>query len=250
MAIAYSSQGAGVETVTSGADLAPLCPATVNANDVLIAHLCVKSTLWTPATPSGWTLLYGPQNIGTLPNGKHWVYGKLADGTEDGAAVAFGTWATAPHRWARVYSFTGWASGTITDNVPAASFSSNPHATDPQGPSVTTTVAGSLAVACMCQTDNNAIAAIAGMSGGTWLESVAEYLPALDAGASMVINSCIPTANPGTVSGGAITAANDPAGTIGFEIRPSAPVAAASLRRPARQKLTSGVAAGSGSYAR
>jgi hypothetical protein len=39
----------------------------------------------------------------------------------------------------------------------------------------------------------------------------------------MYVNVCTPTADPGTVSGGAQVATNDEAGTIGFEIRPNAP---------------------------
>lgn len=108
--------------------------------------------------------------------------------------------------------------------VPASSFSDIPHATDPQGPTVTTTVAGALAVALMCQDDNNTPPAITGMTGGTWVEN-AEYVNATwgPQGINMSINTCTPTADPGTVSGGAQVATNDESGTIGFEIRPQAP---------------------------
>jgi hypothetical protein len=69
------------------------------------------------------------------------------------------------------------------------------------------------------QNDNNTIGAIAGMSGGTWAEAVAEYVAALTPGLVLQLNTCTPTSNPGTVSGGAVVATDDPSGTLGFEIR-------------------------------
>lgn len=91
MAIAYSSARAGTGTETSGAALQPACPATVNANDILIAHMLYTGTTTGPSTPSGWTLLYGPANVGTTATARHWCFGRLADGSEDGATVDFGT---------------------------------------------------------------------------------------------------------------------------------------------------------------
>jgi hypothetical protein len=217
VAIAFADAGAGDEILSpTGADCNPACPATVNAGDILIGHVSIKGTSLSPTTPSGWTLLDGPRDVGTTVAARHWVYGKVAAGDEDGTTVSFSTDNSA-HTYARIYRYTGRVSGTITELVKG--FSSIAHATDPQGPSVTTTETGALAVAAMTQSDNNAVAAIAGMSGGTWAESVAEYLPALGTGASLILNHCTPTANPGTVSGGAVVATNDPSGTIGFEIR-------------------------------
>ena len=222
MAITYASQGAGVATEASGGALSPLCPAVVTANQILIAHCGYEGTTTTPSTPGGWTLLGGPFTIESAH--RHWIFGKLADGTEDGAAVAFGTPAVTTMRTARVYSFNGWVSGAIADNVPAASFAHLSHATDPQMPTVTTTVAGALAVACVFQVDDNPTASATGESGGDWVEAVAEYVQAAttpDSGLS--IQTCTPTADPGTVTGGSIATLNDPCGVIGFEIRPSIP---------------------------
>ena len=91
MAIAFKSSGAGNGTETIGANLTANCPATVDANDILIAQVMFTGTSNSPSTPSGWTLLYGPANIGvTTVQGLHWVFGRLADGSEDGAEVNFG----------------------------------------------------------------------------------------------------------------------------------------------------------------
>jgi hypothetical protein len=216
-AIAYSSQGSGVATEASGGALSPLCPATVNGNDILIAHAWYEGTATTPSTPSGWTLLAGPYTVESAF--RHWVFGKLAYGDEDGATVAFGTPAVTTMRAARVYSFTGYEAGLITEVV--LGFAHISHATDPQMPTVTTTVRGGLAVALVGQADDNPQASATGESGGDWTEAVAEYAQAAttpDSG--MGVQTCRPTADPGTVSGGSISTVDDPCGVIAFEIRP------------------------------
>lgn len=223
MAIAYTATGqtAGVATETSGGNCNPTCPSTVNAGDILIAHVYFEGTTTSPDTPSGWTLLDGPRVVETTI-GRHWIFGKVADGSEDSTAVSFGTQAVTTMRGARIYRFTGRVSGAIADLVNG--FSATSHATDPQMPSVTTTAAGALAVACVVQNDNNALAAATGESGGDWTEATAEFVAALTPGMVLQLQTCTPTGNPGTVSGGAVAATNDPSGVIGFQIRDSAPV--------------------------
>lgn len=230
MAVAYKSQGAGVATETSGAACSPLCPATVDAGDILIAHVYFEGTATAPNTPSGWTLLSGPHVVETSI-GRHWVYGLIAAGTEDGAAVAFGSQAVTTMRAARIYSFSGRVSGTITDLV--TGFTATSHATDPQMPTVTTPAAGALAVALVVQNDNNALASATGESGGDWVEAVAEFVSALTPGLVLQIQTCTPTGNPGTVTGGAVAATNDPSGVIGFSIQ-DAPAPNLMVSRPRR----------------
>ena len=204
--------------------LSPLCPATVAANDILIAHCGYEGTTTTPDTPVGWTLLGGPYTIESAH--RHWIFGLLATGVEDGLPVAFGAPAVTTVRCARVYSFTGWVSGTIADNVPAASFAHLSHATDPAFPTVSTTVTGALAVGCLFQVDDNPQADVTGESGGSWAEHVVdgEYVQAATTPDTCLhMYTCTPTSNPGTVTGGVCATVNDPVGVIGFEIRPSAP---------------------------
>lgn len=221
VSIAYKSQGAGAGTETNGAALNLACSATVDANDILVAHIMHTGTGTEPTTPTGWTLLYGPANVGTTATARHWAFGKIADGSEDGATVSFGTAGGTNGRAGRIYSFSGYISGTINQVIPSASFSSVPHATDPQGPSVTTTLVGALAVALTCQDDNNTEEAIAGASGGTWSGFQTFVSSTLGPqGLHLDIQVATPTANPGTISGGATVAVNDESGTIGFEIRP------------------------------
>jgi len=216
MAIAYKSAGAGASTETSAAALSPACPATVDAGDVLIAHVFWEGTTSAPSTPSGWEPLTGPHVIETTI-ARHWIFGKIADGSEDAAAVAFGSPAVTTQRAARVYSFSGWIDGAISELC--GGFSHQSHATDPQMPSVTTPRAEALAVAFAAQNDDNAHASATGESGGDWTEAVAEYTVALTPGLTISLQTCTPTANPGTVSGGSISTTNDPCGVIGFYIQ-------------------------------
>jgi hypothetical protein len=89
-------------------------------------------------------------------------------------------------------------------------------------PTVTTTLAGALAVAVIWQADDNAQDSATGETGGNWVEAVAEYTQlATTPDTGMGIQTCTPTGNPGTVTGGSVSTANDPCGVIGFEIRAS-----------------------------
>ena len=243
MAIAYKSRGAGVVTEASGGALTPLCPATVDAGDILIAHCAYEGTSTTPSTPSNWTLLGGPYTVESAY--RHWIFGKVADGTEDGAGgCAFGTPAVTTLRVARIYSFSGRVAGNIDQLVTPGSFAHLSHGTDPAFPDVTTTKAGALAVACLFQADDNPQADVTGESGGAWAEHVVdgEYVQAATTPDTCLhMYTCTPTANPGTVTGGVCATLNDPVGVIGFQIRDDV-VATASSADPGSYSLT-GVAA-------
>lgn len=218
MAITFASAGTGASTETSGAALTPALPGSYINGDILIAHVFWEGTTTAPSDPGGgWTLLSGPHVIETTI-ARHWVYGRIADGTE--TAPAFGSPAVTTQRGARVYAFTGRVAGTISQLV--TGFAHLSHATDPQMPTVTTTIAGAMAVALVAQNDNNTFADATGETGGDWGEEVAEYTVALTPGFSLGIQKTTPTADPGTVTGGTIATTNDPCGVIGFQIMPSA----------------------------
>ena len=89
---------------------------------------------------------------------------------------------------------------------------------------MTTTITGALACALVYQNDNNTLETFAGASD-TWTErgTVGGYIFALAPGGVLDLLTATPAADPGTVSGGAMTVTNDPWGVIGFEIRPSVP---------------------------
>jgi len=230
VAIAFKSSGAGAGTEANGVSLDLVCPAVVAANDILIAHVMHTGITTNPTTPSGWSLLYpdpaditvgAPLGTGTA-TARHWCFGKLAIGTEDGATVGFGTGGGTNGRAGRIYSFDGYVSGTLAEIVPFASFSDIAHEQDPQAPTVITTVAGAKAVALMCQDDDNTHSDITGESGGAWagyLEFVSSTLGPVGLCLAFMVGT--PDVDPGTITGGVLGGANDESGTIGFEIRPS-----------------------------
>jgi hypothetical protein len=98
--IAFKGSGAGASTETSGAACSPASPATVDAGDILLVHAYFEGTVTTPSTPSGFTLLSGPHVVETTI-GRHWLFGKIAAGTEDGAANALGSAAVTTMRSGR-----------------------------------------------------------------------------------------------------------------------------------------------------
>jgi hypothetical protein len=223
MTVGYKSQGAGV-SVNGTAAIAPAWPAVVDAGDIAVMHIVYRGTAEAPpANPGGFELLNGPNDIGTTTvAARHWVYGKIAVGDEDSTTVSLGTTGTAIEKAARVHTFDGRISGSISDLV--RGFSSISHANRIQGPQVTTTVAGALAACAGAQADNNTAAAFGAVTGGTWAEAVAEYSVALTTGLMLQLQIATPTADPGTIGpGGTAGSANDPSGAIGFEIRPSLP---------------------------
>jgi len=224
VAIAYASAGAGNGTETSGAQLQLACPATVAANDVLIAHVTHLDITSSPTAPANWDLLYGPANLGTgTAVGRSWVYGKLAIGNEDGVTLDWGNPAVGSGRYGRIYSFSGYSSGVLADLV--GGFSDTPTEGTIPLPTVTTSIAGALAVALLTQDDNNAFAAAGAVTGGTWAEPVAEFVSTTIGAQGCItgIQTCTPTADPGTVTGGTANATADEGSTIGFEIRAEPP---------------------------
>jgi hypothetical protein len=226
MAIAFKSQGDGAGTESSGVSLDLACPATVDANDILIAHVIHLNITTAPSTPADWTLLYGPADLGTgTAVGRAWVFGKLAAGTEDGATIGFGTDGGTSGRYGRIYSFDGYVSGTLAEIVPASSFSDTPSEDDPPAPSVTTTVAGGLAVGLVAQDDNNNVSVWTGMSGGTWAIAVAQFTSTTIGaqGCMCQLEVATPTADPGTITGGTVATAADEGSSIGFAILPEPP---------------------------
>lgn len=219
MPAAFVDAGAGFLTVSASADCAPVAPATVNPGDILIAHAFYGGNSVAPNTPSGYTLLDGPRELGTpATNGRVWVFGKAADGSEDGAAAAMGVQAVTTPRRGRVYRFTGAPSGTIGNIVLGFGFATAATAavTDT---SVTTTGTNSLACQLVAVADDNAMGAFTGMSGGTWAEATAEFTSSTGTPDTCMQLQTATVASAGTIDGGSFTMSfADPWGVVGFYI--------------------------------
>jgi hypothetical protein len=230
MAIAYkSSDGVGAAAATSGGELLPGCPAVVDANDILIAQVWYRDTSTTPNTPAGFTLLSGPH---TIVASRAYVYGKIADGTEDGQGESFGTNGGTALRMAIIYSFSGWVSGTITDVV--TSFVFEEAATAAITDVDRTLNAGEMGVNfCYIEDDLPSPSFSATTGGvGTWTENSAEIISSLGLDGTLGMQTCTATATGNTFTRGAA----DNWGMVGFTIKPSA-AAATSLIRSSRSNV-------------
>ena len=218
MAIAYKSQGAAVATATSGAALSPLTPAVVDANDILIAHVWYRDTTTTPSTPSGWTLLSGPH---TLVASRSFVYGRIAAASDDAVAAAFGTAGGTVLRMAQIFSYSGWTSGVITDNV--FDFVFGEAATAAITDVDRTLNAGEMGVNLVAIEDDLPAPSFSATTGGTgtWTENVAETVSSLGSDGTIGIQTCTATASGNTFTRGAA----DNWGIVGLTIRPAPPSA-------------------------
>jgi hypothetical protein len=216
--IAYSNAGTGASSSTTAA-LQPAFPATVAAGDIALLAVTYRDTTTTPSTPTGFTLLSGPDSYPPTPALRSWLYGKICDGTEDGTTVSLGTTGSAIEKAGRIYTFSGRVSGTITQLIRNIAWAS--HANRIQTFSITTETADDLGIMIGFQGDNNTAAAPTA-SGGTITEPVAEFAPVLTTGFMLEILTADPTTQPGTVSSTTtVGSANDPSGWWTFSIRPS-----------------------------
>ena len=227
----FDSAGAGSATETSGASHDIVCPATVAAGDLLVAHLFYEGLTVAPTGPGGWTLIdpSGPRSAADS-SARTWVYGKIADGTEDGTTVGFGSPANANARFGRIYRFTGVRSDTVGNVVGGWGFGSGAVA-QIADTGVTTPEADCLAVNLVGVLDDNAVASFTGETGGDWTEAIAEFTQLATTPDCCLQVQTATMAAAGTVTGGAQTmAAADPWSVIGFYIRGPAVGAAQQVR--------------------
>lgn len=216
-AIAYNSVGGFSATAINADPLVPTCPANVDPGDLLIAHVCYRTTVVTPTTPSGWTLL-DSEFSGNL-TGEHFIYGKIADGTEDGATLNFGTGGTTNARHARVYRFINVRSDTITNVVGGHSASGDVNSTTVDDATVTTPENGCLAVNLIYITDDLVVSPFTGETGGDWVEATAEATTAVGSDGAQGIQIA-EMSSAGTISGGSYSQTTAGWSVMGFYIRP------------------------------
>lgn len=217
---AFAAAGAGATTEVSAADLAPACPATVNAGELLIIHTHWEGSTIAPVTPSGWTSIdSGAPRVVGATSFRMWTYGKIADGTEDGTSISLGAVANTNSRHAIIYSFSSVRNDTVANVVGGFGFGQGAVAqVDDTG--VTTPEADCLAVNLVSVADDNPLVPFTGMTGGTWTEPVADYQTAVTTPDTAMQLQTATMASAGTINGGAQTmVAADPWGVVGFYIR-------------------------------
>jgi hypothetical protein len=126
-----------------------------------------------------------------------------------------------------IYEFSGVSADTTLTNI--LENSSLGSAVNGTGTSttvadtgVTTLGADRLAVNFVAVNDDNAVAAFAGMTGGTWAEATAEFLSATGTDGCIQLQTATMD-SAGTINGGTLTmAASDAWGVVGFALIPAA----------------------------
>ena len=215
---AYAAAGDGAATDTNGGALNVPYPAGISAGHLLLAHIYYDGSAAAPSTPAGWTEMGGPYNVhDDTPSSRHWLYGKIAAGTESGTE-SFGTVAATTLRMGRMYRFTGVASATLAEcyeDLDGAEFGYSADVTDN---SVTTSGANRLALNLVAWDDDNVTPAVFdGESGGNWVEAVGDYESAL-AGDGTIYLMYAEMASAGTIDGGSCTTTLDGWGVIGLAL--------------------------------
>lgn len=193
---AYNS-GAGV---CGSVGCNPPFPATVDANDYAIMVVCAKAgtSIAIDSTPSGWTALFEDGSGSTQHIA---VFGKLCDGTEDGAAAAItATYTgTSPRIGGKIFTFsdvnTSSQIGANSTWVSASSATASPA-------SLTTGTNDSLAIVAIGKNAQGVtMADSTGESGGDYT-AVAAWAGGLTTGVGLQKASM---ATAGTISGGSIS---------------------------------------------
>jgi hypothetical protein len=187
--------GAGTANYAASGNLTPAFPATIEYRNLFILQVTIRNTSETPTTPSGWTLLYGPDSTGT---GRQWLYYKFAVGTESGTLTV--TTNASTYCMARIYVFENVALSSFTEG---ADFGTG---TDDsiECPSLTTINTKRLAVAFVFLNESLDVGDFTGESGGDWEEAVAEVkYPSYTVGCLQLQTATM--ASAGTISGGSYT---------------------------------------------
>lgn len=209
----FVAAGAGTDVAADPGDISLAFPAGLANGDLMIAQLVSRSSGNTLDTiPSGWTLLVGPDTEATTI--KQWLYYQFSDGTETGSE----TWSNSGASLfaARIYAFRNVALSSFTES----SIYDGDTGTTITIPDVTTTEQSHLACAFGFVSDDNAIDAAAGGTGGTWTEPVAEYTTTTGLDGCLFLQIAeMPDAD--TITGHTITmAASDVWGVRAFALLP------------------------------
>jgi len=226
MTVSFVAAGAGNITIVSAGQLTLTCPAT-EAGDLLIAHLYYGGSTTSPTAPGDWTILDGPRSLDTPgTNGRTWIYGKIAAGTE--TTTNWGNPAVTTPRRGRIYRFNGARDDTVANVVGGFGFAGPASSATISDQAVTTVEAGSLAVQMLAIADDNTMSTNwSGGSGGPWPNTpvVTAYTTATGTPDTHLACYVFEKATAGTIDGYSRTqVAADPGGITGFYIR-AAPAA-------------------------
>jgi hypothetical protein len=222
----YADAGAATTDATLAGTRNLVCPATVNAGDLLIAQNLVRNSAGngTVVCNDGtWTAFAGnPYESGVIAKqGLHW---KIADGSEDAANISFtmtGSTTNDLHH-GRIYRFTS-VDGFAATPIAAISTASAVNATL-SAPTVTPTGVNQLAVLMIAVAGPISVGSITGESGGDWTLQVRAETTTGGDGTIAVQTS--DQSGGGAVSGGSVNVNNGTSvdwSAVGFVLVPGVP---------------------------
>jgi len=189
---ALQQSSSGVTTAAVGS-LTPTYPSTgLAAGDTFWLHVTARNQTTTVTTPSGWTLVTGPDNVATTA--RSYIFAKIAAGSESGTiTVAFGADA-AVCKAARIYRFRG---GGI---VPQSTVLLSGSDATIEAPTLTATTPNALALAFVSEDSNRSVSSWTGETGGDWTEAVSEFLTAAGLAGALQLQTA--SLSSTTISGG------------------------------------------------
>jgi len=184
--------GAGTGSGTTGT-LSPAYPTGLQAGDLIILQVMVRDTSNTPTTPSGFTLLFGPDS--NQNSARQWLYYRFSDETESGSlSISVGGTAC---KLGRMYAFRNVALASWFEDADYGFGTTD----DVYANDVATTGANEIAVSFYFIQDNNEAYSFTGESGGDWIESVNDFETKAGADGLIGINTAT-MSTAGTISGG------------------------------------------------
>lgn len=195
-----------LDTCTGQIAISPSCPATVNANDILIMQIAARAgtsldSLTIDTSLGTWTKLF--ENV-ALPTTRHFsLYYLVAAGTEGGATVpvtyaATGTAANS-NALAQIFRFTGSGAGLI--DTSSGGTNTGTASSAAVFAAVATSLANQLAVGFVWAITGTTILSSTGETGGDWVEAFAEDT----ATGHMIDCQTANMASAGTITGGTAT---------------------------------------------
>ena len=160
----------GVIAPTLGDMLGSYPVSGLSANDLFVIQVYIRNTSTTANTPSGFTLLYGPDSNGTS---RQYLYGKVSNGAESGTYVLGFNFIndTAVAKIVRCYRFRGTSTGTYFE---AGVLGTNVN-TVLLKPTLTTLTDNSLGAAFSYVSSNLAVGNLEGEIGADFTEPVEEW---------------------------------------------------------------------------
>ena len=190
--VTFNTAGVGATGTTT---ISTAYPGSLANNDIILYVVLIGNTTATPTTPTGFSLLFGPDTTAVQ---RGYVYWKRSDGTETGSLSV--TTNTSVQCIARMFSFRNVIrTGTIYEGAGATTSGSDDQFFDQ---SVTTSGVERLAINILFIGDDRDTASMTAETGGDWTQAVAEYANTTGTPDGTIDLQIATMATAGTINGG------------------------------------------------